>query len=171
MIELTIVILIMGIMAAIAAPRMADAVRGARLQAAANTLAAHVDYIRSVALNEARTTNLVCDNTAYTYSSSEVDFPELRGQLLHVAMGVDHDPAFTLTANFDTRTTLSFDFEGVPMVGSDPMVSGQIMLGYGSDQFRVKIAAGTGETTVTRVQVKGQVVVPSKFDEPLQAEL
>ncbi len=158
MIELTIVILILGIMAAIAAPRFADTVRATKLHAAANQLAAHIDYIRSVAVNEARTTTLLCDNSLHSYGSDEVDFPERRGERLYVLMREVYDPQFVLTANFDSKTTLSFDFEGVPKVGTTPLVSGTITIGLGNEKFQVLIAAGTGETTVSRVAVDGKTL-------------
>ena len=151
MIELTIVLLIVGITAAVAAPRLADTVRAMRLRAAANQLAAHIDYVRSVALNEARTTTLVFDNSLDQYQCEDVFLPQQLGQSIFVAIHEAHDPSFDLTADFDSRSELSFDFEGVPMVNSTPMVSGTVILGYGKEQYQVAIAAGTGQTTVSRV--------------------
>lgn len=168
MIELVIVILIIGLTAAIAAPRMADSVSAARLHAAANQLAAHIDYVRNVAVNEARTTTIVCDNVLHSYGSSDVDFPEKRGELLQVFIQQTHDPELTLTADFDTKTSLTFDFEGVPHVGGTPLVSGQITLAFESERFRINIAPGTGLTTVTRVQSNTQPVKPAEA-EPLEA--
>ncbi len=155
MMELTIVILILGITAAFAAPRFAETVRATKLQAAANQLASHIDYIRSVARNEGRTTTLLCDNTLNSYASGEVDFPERHGELIQVDIQQTYDPGFVLTANFDSQTMLSFDFEGVPQVGVTPLVLGSIVLGYGSDKYRVSIAAGTGDTTVSRIVSAG----------------
>ncbi len=151
MIELTIVILIVGITAAIAAPRLADTVRAIKLRAASNQLAAHIDYVRSVALNEARTTTLVFDNSLDTYSCDDISLPDRPGERFYVPIHEVHDPSFDLTADFDSQDELSFDFEGVPVVGSTAMVSGTVLLGYGKEQFQVVIDAGTGRTTVSRV--------------------
>ncbi len=155
LIEVTLVIFVIGILAAVAAPRFADSVRAIRLEAAARQLAAHIDYIRSVAINEGRTTELVCDNILHTYGSTSVDSPELTGKLLNVSMQQDFDPTFTLTADFDATTRLSFDFEGVPHVGATAMTQGTIEVGSGSDKFAVMIAAGTGATSVARVVESG----------------
>jgi prepilin-type N-terminal cleavage/methylation domain-containing protein len=151
MIELTIVLLIVGITAAVAAPRLADTVRAMRLRAAANQLAAHIDYVRSVALNEARTTTLVFDNSLDHYLCDDVLLPDQPGQPFYFAVREVHDPSFDLTADFDSRSELSFDFEGVPTVNSTPMESGTVILGYGKEQYQVAIAAGTGQTTVSRL--------------------
>lgn len=151
LIEVTLVIFLVGILAAVAAPRFADSVRLMRLESAARQLAAHIDYIRSVAINEGRTTELVCSNTLHTYSSPSVDSPTLTGELLNVSVQQDFDSTFTLTADFDTTTTLSFDFEGVPHVGATTMTQGTIEIRSGNDRFAVNIAAGTGATSVQRV--------------------
>ncbi len=150
MIDLTLVLLIVGITAAIAAPRFMESIRTTKLQVAARQLAAHIDYIRRVAVNEARTTTLVCNNTLHSYASGEVDFPDRPGQLLNVAIRDVYDPQFELIANFDSQTTLSFDFEGVPHVASTPLVNGKITIALGGNQFEVRIAPGTGETSVVR---------------------
>ncbi len=151
LIEVTLVIFVIGVLAAVATPRFANSVRVMRLEAAARQLAAHIDYIRNVAINEGRTTELVCDNSLHTYGSTSVDSPELTGELLTVSMQQDFDLTFTLTADFDATSTLLFDFEGVPHVGAAAMTQGTIELGSGSDKFAVKIAAGTGATSVERV--------------------
>jgi type II secretory pathway pseudopilin PulG len=155
LIEVTLVIFLIGVLAAVAAPRFASSVRVMRLEAAARQLAAHIDYIRSVAINEGRTAELVCDNILHSYGSTSVDSPELTGELLNVSVQQDFDPTFTLTADFDATTTLSFDFEGVPRVGATAMTQGTIELGSGSDKFYVTIATGTGATSVARVVDKG----------------
>lgn len=151
LIELTIVILIIGITAAIATPRLAETMRAVRLEAAAIDLATHIDYVRSIAINQSRTTSLVCDNQIQVYRSPDVDFPQRPGEPLHVSLRDAYDPAFRLQANFNGQSTLSFDFEGTPMVAGDELESGFVTLRYGGDAFRVVIASGTGETTIQRV--------------------
>jgi prepilin-type N-terminal cleavage/methylation domain-containing protein len=155
LIELTIVILIVGILAAVAAPRMADSVRAIKLQAAARQLAAHIDYIRNVAINEGRSTTLICDQGLHRYASDNVDFPERIGQLLLVSLPQDYDPSFTLAADFDSQASLTFDFEGVPYVGDSPLSQGRIELASGNDKYAVVIASGTGATSVQRLKNVG----------------
>ena len=82
--ELTIVVLILGILAAVAAPRFSDSVRGSRLRAAANQIAGHVEYIRRVAINEARSASIAVNETDDRYWSTNVDFPDRLGHSIHV---------------------------------------------------------------------------------------
>lgn len=156
LIEVTLVIFLIGLLVAVAAPRFADSVRVMRLEAAARQLANHIDYIRRVGINEGRTTELVCSNTLHTYGSPGVDSPTMIGEPLSISLHNDFDPTFTLIADFDTATTLSFDFEGVPHVGSTPMNQGTIEIRSGSDSFLLNIAPGTGATTIQRVTGGGR---------------
>ncbi len=155
LIEVTLVILVIGILAAVAAPRFAESYRSMHLQAAAKQLAAHIDYIRNVAINEGRTTLLVCDNNLHAYGSDSVDFPERIGESIQVSIPGTYDPTFTLAADFDSQNTVGFDFEGVPHVGAVPLVDGSIVLSADHHQFVVTIAAGTGKTSVARLPTGG----------------
>jgi hypothetical protein len=118
--------------------------------------------VRSVALKESRTTTLVFDNSLDHYLCDNVLLPDRPGQRFYIAVREDHDPSFDLTADFDSRSELSFDFEGVPNVKSTPMVSGTVILGCGKEQYQVAIAAGTGRTTVSRVGGKNLVSQPAE---------
>ncbi len=146
--EITIVMLVLGILAAVAAPRFSGSFQSSKLVAAANRIAGDLDYVRRVALNEGKTTTFHCDATSDRYWSGEVSFPQFPGQLLNVNIkAVDH-PTFELKADFDGQASLSFDFEGVPHVGSTPLQNGSITLTSGSRTLVIQIAAGTGDTTV-----------------------
>ena len=150
LIELTIVILILGIVSAVAAPRLGDSVRGSRLRAAANQIAGHVDYIRRVAVNEGRSASLVVNPVTDRYRSTNVDFPDQVGNLIRVGIKSVFDDEFELTADFDSQNAMTFDFEGVPRVGGTPMQSGTISIGYGGEFYDIVIAPGLGTTTVVR---------------------
>ena len=155
LIEVTLVILVIGVLAAVAAPRFSDTLRVVRLEAAAKQLAAHIDYIRAVAINEGRTTTLACNNSQQSYGCSSVDFPERTGVLLQVSVDQEYDPTFKLNANFDSSTTLSFDFEGVPRVGASALANGKIVLRSGKQRFAVIVATGNGATRVVRLSDVG----------------
>lgn len=144
------VILILGLMAAIGAPRFSDHVRAVRLEAAARQFAAHIDYVRRVAINEGREADLSCSSTFY--QSSNVDFPERLGERILVPMS-DYDPAITLTADFDGQSRIVFDFEGVPHSGAAPLLAGSVTMTTGGDTFVIRVAAGTGRTNVTRLSL------------------
>ena len=149
LIEVILVILILGILASFAAPRFGDSVRLVKLQSAANQMAAHIDYVRNVAMNESRTATFSCDNDLGTYSG-DVDFPDQPGTSLQVDVRAQHDPAFSLSADFDSASSLEFDFEGMPYVGGTPMAAGSISISDGEAVFVIRIANGTGRTSVSR---------------------
>ena len=155
LIELTIVILILGILSAVAAPRLGDSVRGSRLRAAANQIASHVDYIRRAAINEGRSTELIVDSTMDHYRSTNVDFPEKLGSLINVSVKPTFDSEFELSADFDSSSSLTFDFEGIPRVAGTAMQSGMISIGYGDHAYDIVIAPAIGTTTVVRRGIVG----------------
>ncbi len=161
--EITIVMLVLGILAAVAAPRFSDTFQSSKLVAAANQIAGHVDYARRIAINEGRTTSFHCDSSADRYYSSEVTFPHLPGQLLDVDIRAVHDPNFDLMGDFDGQTSLWFDFEGVPHVGAMPLQQGTITVSANGRTLHIQIAAGTGDTTVT--EDAGQVDIDI-YDDP-----
>ncbi len=148
--EMTIVVLILGILAAVAAPRFGDSVRGSRLRAAANQIASHVDYIRRVAINEGRSTTLIVNSTTDRYRSPDVDFPDQVGELILVAVKSTFDTELELYADFDSHSSMTFDFEGIPRVAGSAMQSGMISIGYDNHAYDIVIAPGLGTTTVVR---------------------
>lgn len=145
--EVTIVILIMGIVGAIAAPRFASSFVNSKLVSAGNQIASHIDFIRRRAVNEGRTKTFTCDATSDSYSS-EVDFPDQPGSQLLVNVKEVHDAGFELVGDFDGQTTLSFDYEGTPYVGTTPLVDGSVTIAVGSQSMLIDIAAGTGKTSL-----------------------
>ncbi|MDG2224423.1 MAG: GspH/FimT family protein [Rubripirellula sp.] len=150
MIELVLVVMLVGLLAAVATPKFAESLRVTQLETAAHRLAAHITYIRSVAINQGRSVTLSCDNEAATYQCESVDFAERIGDPIFVSLPDEYDDSFELIANFDSQTTLAFDFEGVPQVDSVPLNEGRVTLRSGEHRFDVTIANGTGITTVTR---------------------
>ncbi len=147
--EITIVMLVLGILAAVAAPRFSDSFQSSMLVAAANQIAGHVDYVRRVAVNEGKATSFHCDSSTDRYWSGEVAFPHLPGELLDVDIKAVHHPTFELTADFDGQSSLAFDFDGIPHVGSTPLQDGVITISCRGRSLDIHIAAGTGDTTVT----------------------
>lgn len=151
LLEVTIVILILGLLSAVAAPRFNATLQSMELQAATQQLVAHLRYVRQVAMNEGRTTTIQFDTVAATYSSDSVDFPHLRGDKLFVDLAREFEGTLSLKADFDSSTELSFNFEGVPFVGDTPLVVGQIILSVGDAQREIEITPGTGQIQSERV--------------------
>ena len=82
---------------------------------------------------------------------------------ISVSIRHEYDPAFDLDANFDNKTAVSFDLEGVPYVDGAPLTSGRITISYGGESMSVWIAAGTGETTVARGKLQQVTAEDAKF--------
>ena len=150
LIELTIVILVLGLVSAIAAPRLGDCVRGSRLRAAAIQMAGHIDYIRRVAINEGRSTTFSVLASGNGYWSNDVDFPERIGTRLHMNVIQTFDSTIRVSADFDSQTTLTFDFEGTPRVAGAVMQNGRASIGYGDQYYDIFISPGSGTTTLSK---------------------
>jgi prepilin-type N-terminal cleavage/methylation domain-containing protein len=150
LIELVTVILILGIVTAVAGPRLGESLRQSRLRAAANQTASHVDYVRRAAITEGRAKSLQVNALTADYRSNEVDFPDQVGTKILVPVKQVYDPAIEIAADFDSQSELWFDWEGVPRVGAETMQSGTISIGFGDSVYDIVIAPGLGTTTVMR---------------------
>ena len=152
LLELVIVLMVVGLMAAVAAPRFASTMRAAHVRAAAIQIAGHIRYVRRIAINEGRSTSLSFDDSNSTYQSIDVDFPSRLGKRIDVVVNEDFDGSITIASNLDGTSNLTFDLEGVPHVNGSLLSSGIITISSpGVPSFEILIAAGTGETTIQPV--------------------
>ena len=145
--EVTIVMLVLGILAAVATPRFSDSFQHSKLVAAANQIAGHIDYIRRVAVNEGKTTNLHSNSETDRYWS-DVSLPHRPGQLIDVELRTVHHPSFELVGDFDGESSLSFDFEGVPQAGGSQLTSGKVTVFCKGHSLDIVISPVTGDTTI-----------------------
>lgn len=149
LLEVTIVLLVVGLLSAVAAPKFAATVRGSQVRAAAIQLGGHVTYLRRVAISEGRNSTLTISEANDLYSSADVDFPERIGAKILVRLKETFDSSLELTADFDGAKFMTFDLEGVPHVGITPMVSGMIKISSpGVESYYIVIAPGTGYVSV-----------------------
>ena len=149
LLEITIVLLMIGVMAAVATPRFTQSVRVNRLRAAATELSATIDYVRHVAMNEGRTTALVFNASADSIFSTDTMAPGQIGSFISIDLHADFDDSIELTADFDSHATLSFDLEGVPIAGGSGMQAGTITLTSEGEVLTLTVAPGLGTTTFT----------------------
>lgn len=147
LVEMTLVIMIMGILAAISMPRISDCVLAARVRAAVSTVQSHVAYARSVAINQGRTVTLLFDNSLARYQSDDVEMPDQPGAPLAIDLRELFDPSIGLVADFDGAGSLSFDAEGLPRVAGAILVQGSVELSAGSARHRIDIHPGLGIAT------------------------
>lgn len=148
LLEITIVLLVVGIMAAVVSPRFTHSVRASQLKAARMQTRATIDYVRRVAINEGRTTTITFDTLNDTITSPNVEAPGFVGTMISLDIHADFDDSIELLADFDGATTLSFDFEGVPWVGNTKMQSGTIQLQSIDDVLAIQITPELGTTTL-----------------------
>ena len=147
--ELIIVILVVGVMAAVATPRFDATMRASHVRAAAIQIAGHIRYVRRIAINEGRSTAFALDDANRSYSS-DVDFPSRIDFPIDVDLKDDFDGSIAIRSNLDGQHELTFDLEGVPHVLGTPLLSGTILISSpGVTAYRISIAPGTGETTIT----------------------
>ncbi len=138
LIEITVVILILGIVAAIAAPRYSDAFHVAQLEAVSLQLAEDIRQIRQSAIHHGRTATLSFDSAAGTYQC--------------VAAGIAGEtPAeITFSVDIDSHASLSFDSAGTPRRSGNPITDALITLTWKTETYHVEIGAGTGRVWVMK---------------------
>ena len=163
--EVTLVVLFIGILAAVGTPYFARATRVRNTRNAALQIADYVGYIRTVAINEGRTTSLSVDPNTDTFSSPDVDFPSQIGTRISVAVKDQHDPNLELTASFDSSLTLQFDLEGTVLANGVPLTSGTIVVQSAEATQTIVIQAGTGATSIVDgvVPTTSGPVTPRRF--------
>ena len=146
--EISIVVLIVGILAAIVTPQFARSTRFQNTRNASVQLANYINYVREVAINEGRSTSIVVDADGDLFYSPDVSFPDRVGTAIWVPVKSLYDGSLEITGTFDGETTLSFDLEGVPSVGGSPLVSGVIRIASQDVIYDIMVDGGTGLPTV-----------------------
>ncbi|TWU49399.1 GspH/FimT family pseudopilin [Rubripirellula reticaptiva] len=150
LIEVAIVILIVGVMAAVATPRFAETQRISRLEAAAWRVANDVRRARQTAICSGRSIQIAFSNDDDSYQADEGEQEDRSRTPALVSIKSIYDPSIDMVASMDGNLTLSFNFEGVPESSGGAIEQATIDLSSGSDLFRVHIGAGTGAVTVDR---------------------
>ncbi len=156
LIELTITVLIMGILAAVAAPHFAGALDHYRVEGAAARMAADLNYVRRVAMNTSSNRNMkysIHQNGNHSYASTGAKgtpSPTHPTKALNVHFNVLLPGVNLVSASFDGTTCVEFNLYGLPQTG-DPltsMTSGQIVIASGTEQRTIVIDPSTGKADV-----------------------
>ena len=144
LIEVTIVILVLGIVTAVSVPRISIGVQAAQLRTAVAGIESHLAFARRTAINRGRPVTLTFDNLLETYSSADIGYPEQPASMLLVDLRSAYDPAMNLEASFDGLVAITFDPEGMPHAGSSPLANGTINVSTGGVVYRIMIKPGLG---------------------------
>ncbi len=157
-IELVVVMIVLGIAALLAVPMFSSAA-DSQLQAAANTIAADLEYVKNLAITRQMNLTVVFDSANESYLVQEtatgttIAHPTKAGSTFTVNFAPDHRTnQVDFTALFDGVSSITFDYLGTPYSGTgtaSAMAAGQISL-----------TAGTFSTTVTVEPVTGYVSIP-----------
>jgi prepilin-type N-terminal cleavage/methylation domain-containing protein len=166
LLELVIVLLIIGILAAVAVPRYLDSLQHFRAEAAARRITADLNYARRMAMATETDQRVhfytndvtVPDDQKYELTDqSHIDHP---GQSYAVDLGHTTYPAqiisvaFTNSNAFTSPLRVQFDMYGKPQAGDPPtdplapLTSGQVVVACGSEQRTIVINSVTGEASI-----------------------
>lgn len=146
LIDLTLTVLILGIVAAAAAPRFSGALLFYQVDAAARRIEADINYVRTYARFTNQACSLTFSATSPTYTTTGVPHTNNSGRAYDVDLAALGYPV-TLQANFDGGRSVTFNPSGNPQVGS-PLVgltSGTITISSGVQTRTIIIDAVTGK--------------------------
>ncbi len=158
LIEVIVVVVILAIVALMAVPMFGSAA-DIQLKAAANMIAADLEYAKSMAISRQQYYSVVFNSTNESYEVQDsggnvIPHPIDPGDLA-VAFPSDSrlNQVVIVSADFDDSSdeTITFDYLGSPYSGSPPgtpLVSGTISLGAGSITMTVTVEPITGYVTI-----------------------
>lgn len=150
LIELIIVVLVTGILAAVAAPRFASLSTRYRAESVAKRIAADLNYARRTASLNSRNCTVQFQTSPLSYQMTGVTNPNRPSLSYSVALA-DLDLDATLpTIDFNSATSVTFVPQGSPLAGSPlaALTTGSVVVQVGSQQFTVSIDPATGKATV-----------------------
>lgn len=122
LVELVIVVLIVGILAATAAPRYADALDATYTRAAAARLASDLKYARQLARQTSKEQEVTFNVAANSYSLVDVNDRDRRNRSYTVMLSSDEFNSEIDTANFSGSTSVTFDIYGHASSGGEVTV-------------------------------------------------
>jgi Tfp pilus assembly protein FimT len=139
--ELVIVLLIMGILTAVAAPKFFDSLLFHRVESAARRVKADLELARTQARVTSATQSITFVNSVYTLSNTKsLDKP---GAIYSVDLTKQPYSLDSATANFNNLATVSFDGYGTPTSGGTVVVTAK------SHSCTVTLNGTTGDVTIT----------------------
>ena len=155
-IEILIVVVIIGIAAMIAVPMMSSA-GSIQIRAAANMIAADLEYAKSMAISRGQNFSVVFDKSIESYSIKNQD-----GDIIPhpVKKGFDYVINFQsdsrlnrvdiVDADFDATSEIKFDYLGIPYSGDGtPLNNGIITLQAAGITKKITVEPVTGYITIT----------------------
>ncbi len=146
-IELVIVLLILGIVSAVAMPTFYDSLLFHRVESAARRVKADLELARSQARLTSTNQSITFANSSYTISNTKS--LDNANHLYTVDLTQQPYSLDSATANFSNTATASFDGYGAPASG------GTVVLMSKSHQCTITLDGATGEATITSSHPRG----------------
>lgn len=149
-IELVIVVLILGILAAVAAPRFADSLDYFRVEAAARKIANDLDLARRVARSTSSPRTVEFDVAMNQYSLrgiADINHPAAESVTRLSKTGY---PVTLVSATFNGTNQVTFDLHGQPWAGSPlaSLATGSIVIQAGNLNRTITVDSTTGKTRI-----------------------
>lgn len=142
LLEILIVMLVIGILAAVAAPKFYDSLMYHRAESAARRVKADLEQLRQTARRTSRTLVMTLGDTSYTLPEEIPDLERADGtytvELLERPFQLNQ-----ASIEFAGNTSLAFDGYGVPSMG------GSFVLQAGDHQRTVTLDGATGEIAIS----------------------
>jgi prepilin-type N-terminal cleavage/methylation domain-containing protein len=158
LVELIIVVVILSIAAMIAVPMVSSAA-DMQVRSAANQIAAHLDYAKSMAITHQQSHSVVFDVSNESYQVQDaggtlIDHPVNPGDFVVNFSNTKLDKVDITSADFDGNITkaITFDYLGSPYSGTDtstPLNTGQITLQANDFSITVSVEPVTGYVTMS----------------------
>lgn len=150
LVELTIVVLLMGVMAAVATPAFSGALAQNRVNAVAERLAADLNLARRHAMSASVNQEVQFLTGPFRYTMPGLEDIDHSSQDYEVVVSENAGGITAFTASFDGTTNVSYGVYGQPLAGSPlvPLVSGSVVVASGSVQKTVVVDTVTGEARV-----------------------
>ncbi|MDM4017390.1 pilus assembly FimT family protein [Roseiconus lacunae] len=146
--ELTVVILIVGLLAAIGTPHFASSVRQRDLRNTAFEVASLVRYIRDAAVNEGRTIRFSVDDHEDVFFSADVEHPQTPGMPLRYCVKQHPKSTFDIQASFDTHLSVAFDYEGMPWANGQRLATGLIRITTEASGYDIRFDSADSQVFV-----------------------
>lgn len=115
LIELMIVLLIVAIMAAVAAPKYAESLSSFRLQGVAQRIAADIRQARRYAQQNSSTQTINFDVATNSYTLTGINDVDRRSRTYQFSLASPEYECELVSANFNSTAILSFDIYGRPV--------------------------------------------------------
>ena len=142
LIELVVVMLVLGILAAAAGPRFANSIVQYRAQAAARRVAADLNFARRNAITTSTPRTVDFDLTNNLYTLAGIKDPDHPAMDYQVTLSNTGYPASVAAADFNGNPTVTFDIFGRPDSG------GTVLVQAGSNIEAIAVDAESGKAAV-----------------------